>query len=130
MFATDTKLKRQVATKILPPSLAADPDRLARFPREAEVLAALNHPNIAAVHGLERTADLTALPADPVGILADNFTNFVFVTSDGRGHAYSVSRILSDLHVVEGLKWARFDSNHEHHRQKRSGCSAAHDHCL
>ena len=45
--ATDTKLKRQVAIKILPPSLAADSDRLARFQREAEVLASLNHPNIA-----------------------------------------------------------------------------------
>jgi hypothetical protein len=43
-------------------------------------------------------------PADPVGILADNFNNFVFMTPDGRGYAYSVSRILSDLHVVEGLK--------------------------
>ena len=51
--ATDTKLKRQVAIKILPASLAADPDRLARFQREAEVLASLNHPNIAQIHGLE-----------------------------------------------------------------------------
>jgi serine/threonine protein kinase len=59
--ATDTKLKRQVAIKILPPSLAADPDRLARFQREAEVLASLNHPNIAAIHGLEETGGITAL---------------------------------------------------------------------
>ena len=44
--ATDTKLKRQVAIKILPPAFAADADRLARFQREAEVLASLNHPNI------------------------------------------------------------------------------------
>jgi serine/threonine protein kinase len=51
--ATDTKLKRQVAIKILPTSLAADHDRLARFQREAEVLAALNHPNIAHLYGLE-----------------------------------------------------------------------------
>ena len=55
--ATDTKLKRQVAIKILPPSLAADPDRLARFQREAEVLASLNHPNIAAIYGLEESPD-------------------------------------------------------------------------
>ena len=59
--ATDTKLKRQVAIKILPPSLAADPDRLARFQREAEVLASLNHPNIAAIYGLEESAGVTAL---------------------------------------------------------------------
>jgi serine/threonine protein kinase len=51
--ATDTKPKRQVASKILPPALAADHDRLARFQREAEVLASLNHPNIAVIYGLE-----------------------------------------------------------------------------
>jgi len=59
--ATDTKLKRQVAIKILPPSLAADPDRLARFQREAEVLASLNHPNIAIIHGLEDADGIKAL---------------------------------------------------------------------
>ena len=59
--ATDTRLKRQVAIKILPPSLAADPDRLARFQREAEVLASLNHPNIAGIYGLEESGGMTAL---------------------------------------------------------------------
>jgi serine/threonine-protein kinase len=59
--ATDTKLKHQVALKILPAALASDPDRLARFQREAEVLAALNHPNIAAIHGLEETDGVKAL---------------------------------------------------------------------
>ena len=59
--ATDTKLKRQVAIKILPPSLASDADRLARFQREAEVLASLNHPHIAAIYGLEESAGATAL---------------------------------------------------------------------
>jgi serine/threonine protein kinase len=59
--ATDTKLKRQVAIKILPPSLAGDHDRLARFQREAEVLASLNHPNIAAIYGLEESGGMTAL---------------------------------------------------------------------
>ena len=51
--ATDTYLKRQVALKVLPASVAADPERLARFQREAEVLAALNHPHIAQIYGLE-----------------------------------------------------------------------------
>ena len=55
------KLKRQVAIKILPPSLAADHDRLARFQREAEVLASLNHPNIAGIYGLEEADGITAL---------------------------------------------------------------------
>jgi serine/threonine protein kinase len=59
--ATDAKLKRQVAIKVLPPSLAVDADRLARFQREAEMLASLNHPNIAAIYGLEESGGLTAL---------------------------------------------------------------------
>src|SRR5579864_2841001 len=59
--ATDSNLKRSVAIKALPGSVAGDVDRLARFQREAEVLAALNHPNIAAIYGLEKTPDLTAL---------------------------------------------------------------------
>jgi len=58
--ATDTRLKREVAIKVLPATLAADPDRLARFQREAEVLASLNHPNIAHIHGLEERALMIA----------------------------------------------------------------------
>ena len=54
--ATDTKLKREVAIKVLPDYLAQDPARLARFQREAELLASLNHPHIAAIHGLEEAA--------------------------------------------------------------------------
>ena len=50
---TDSNLKRSAALKVLPPSITGDADRLARFQREAEVLAALNHPNIAAIYGLE-----------------------------------------------------------------------------
>lgn len=64
--ATDTSLKRQVAIKVLPASVAGDADRLARFQREAEVLAALDHPNIAAIHGLEKTPDFTALVMEQV----------------------------------------------------------------
>ena len=59
--ATDAKLKRHVALKILPTSLATDPDRLGRFQREAEVLASLNHPNIAAIYGLEDADGVKAL---------------------------------------------------------------------
>src|SRR2546423_12513563 len=51
--ARDTKLKREVAIKILPEEFSRDPDRIARFQREAEVLASLNHPNIAAIYDLE-----------------------------------------------------------------------------
>jgi len=59
--ATDTNLKRQVAIKVLPASVAADPGRLARFQREAEVLAALNHPHIAQIYGLEKSGTTLAL---------------------------------------------------------------------
>ena len=51
--ATDTKLNREVAIKILPDVFAQDADRMARFSREAQVLASLNHPHIAALYGLE-----------------------------------------------------------------------------
>src|SRR5215471_378580 len=54
--ATDTKLNRDVAVKVLPDTFAADADRLSRFTREAQVLASLNHPNIAAIYGVEERA--------------------------------------------------------------------------
>jgi hypothetical protein len=58
--ARDTKLGRDVALKLLPELFASDPERLARFQREAQVLASLNHPHIAQIYGLE---DSTATPA-------------------------------------------------------------------
>jgi len=54
--ARDTKLDREVAIKILPDALAHNPERLARFEREAKVLASLNHPNIAQIYGVEDRA--------------------------------------------------------------------------
>src|SRR5262247_845374 len=59
--ARDTRLKRDVALKILPESFATDPDRLARFQREAEVLASLNHPHIAGIYGIEESDGTRAL---------------------------------------------------------------------
>src|SRR5438477_4508882 len=53
--AHDSKLERDVAIKVLPEQFARDPERLARFQREAKMLAALNHPNIAAIYGLEQS---------------------------------------------------------------------------
>jgi serine/threonine protein kinase len=53
--ARDTKLNRDVALKVLPDSFASDSERLARFTREAQTLASLNHPNIAHIHGLEES---------------------------------------------------------------------------
>ena len=64
--ATDTRLKRDVALKILPESFAQDPQRMGRFQREAEVLASLNHPNIAGIHGLEREGSTHAIAMELV----------------------------------------------------------------
>jgi serine/threonine protein kinase len=75
--ATDTNLKRHVAIKVLPASVAGDAERLARFQREAEVLASLNHPHIAAIYGLERAGGTTALVMELVDgpTLADRLTS-------------------------------------------------------
>ena len=59
--ARDTKLDRDVALKVLPDAFTADPDRLARFEREAKVLASLNHSNIAAIYGVEKAGDTRAV---------------------------------------------------------------------
>jgi len=59
--ARDTQLKRDVALKVLPAAVAADPGRLARFQREAQLLAVLNHPQIAQIHGLAEADDVRAL---------------------------------------------------------------------
>ena len=59
--ARDSKLNRDVAIKVLLAAVANDPDRLARFSREAQLLASLNHPNIAAIYGLEESGSIRAL---------------------------------------------------------------------
>src|SRR6516165_10318156 len=67
--ALDTKLERDVAIKVLPAALANDPERLARFEREAKVLAQLNHPGIASIYGVEERALVMELVPGPT--LAD-----------------------------------------------------------
>ena len=59
--AKDTKLSREVALKILPPEFSADSERMARFEREAKVLASLHHPNIASIFGFESLPECTFL---------------------------------------------------------------------
>src|ERR1700680_4918613 len=59
--ARDTKLKREVAIKVLPEEFSRDPDRVGRFQREAELLASLNHPNIAQIYGLEDSTAQTCI---------------------------------------------------------------------
>jgi hypothetical protein len=82
--ARDTRLNRAVALKVLPPQFAADPERLARFNREAQALAALSHPNIAAVHTIEDATDPPTLVLELVeGVtLADRIANGPLPLSD------------------------------------------------
>ena len=69
--AKDTKLKRDVALKVLPAAFVRDPERMARFQREAEVLASLNHPNIAAIYGVEHADGMQIVEgSSPKGPLA------------------------------------------------------------
>src|SRR5215510_11211520 len=67
----DTRLNRDVALKILPQAFDLDPDRLARFKREAQVLASLNHQNIAAIYGLEGRDGQEGRDASPVALVLE-----------------------------------------------------------
>ena len=62
--ARDTRLDRTVAIKVLPDAFAQDPERLARFEREADLLASLNHPNIAAIYGLEESGRVVLMKGE------------------------------------------------------------------
>ena len=75
--ARDTRLGRDVAVKVLPEAFANDAERMARFQRETQVLAALNHPHIAAIYGFEESGDHHALVMEPVEgpTLADRLAN-------------------------------------------------------
>src|SRR5215813_2693638 len=98
--ATDTNLKRQVAIKVLPASVAGDPERLARFQREAEVLAALNHPNIAHIHGLEKADGTIALVMELVEgpTLAERITKGAIPSDEALPIAKQIAEALEAAH--------------------------------
>jgi serine/threonine-protein kinase len=98
--ATDTKLNRDVAIKVLPDSFASNPDRMARFEREAQVLAALNHPNIATIYGIEQGAIIMELvegggPRGPVPL--DTALHFARQIAAGLEAAHEKAIVHRDL---------------------------------
>ena len=98
--ATDTKLNRQVALKILPEAFATDPDRLARFQREAQVLASLNHPGIAAIYGIEEQDDTRALVLELVEgpTLADRIAHGAIPVDEALLIAKQIAEALEAAH--------------------------------
>ena len=98
--ATDTNLKRQVAIKVLPESVAGDAERLARLQREAEVLASLNHPNIAAIYGLEHSDGVQALVMELVEgpTLADRIAHGAIPVDEALPIAKQITEALEAAH--------------------------------
>jgi serine/threonine-protein kinase len=98
--ATDTKLKRQVALKVLPAAVTADEARLLRFQREAEVLASLNHPHIAQIYGIEESSGVRALVIELVEgpTLADRIARAPIPVAEALALAVQVARALEAAH--------------------------------
>jgi Tol biopolymer transport system component len=98
--ARDSRLKREVAIKILPEAFAQDAERLARFQREAEALAALNHPNIAHIHGLEESDGVRALVLElvPGETLADRIARGPLPLDDALDVARQIALALEAAH--------------------------------
>jgi eukaryotic-like serine/threonine-protein kinase len=98
--ARDTRLKRDVALKVLPDSFWHDRDRLARFEREAELLATLNHPNIAAIYGLEESSSTHALVLELVEgpTLADRLSNGAIPLEEALPLARQIAEALEAAH--------------------------------
>src|SRR5688500_16286555 len=98
--ARDQRLQREVAIKVLPQSVAAAPERLARFEREAQVLASLNHPAIAAIYGLEESGPAKALVMELVDgpTLADRLANGPFSIDEALPIARQIVDALEAAH--------------------------------
>src|SRR5262245_53427039 len=98
--ARDSKLHREVALKVLPASMAQDPNYMARFAREAQVLASLNHPSIAAVYGLEEQAGTTALVMElvPGDTLADRIARGPIPIAEAAPIALQIAQALEEAH--------------------------------
>ncbi len=111
--ARDTKLDRDVALKVSPDAFTADPDRLARFEREAKVLASLNHPNIGAIYGLEKSGDTRALVLELIEgpTLADRIKQGPIPLDEALPIAKQIAEALEAAHEsrdAAGASWRAF----------------------
>lgn len=115
--ARDTRLKRDVAIKVLPDGFARDPDRLSRFEREAALLATLNHPNVAAIYGFEEAASVNGIVLElvegPTLGLAEREEQIL--NGDRRSYAYSRTS-----HTPASGSWCR-----RREARRRSGIRTA-----
>jgi eukaryotic-like serine/threonine-protein kinase len=98
--ARDMRLNRDVALKVLPEAFVLDPDRLARFKREAQVLASINHPSIAAIYGFEEADGIQALVLELVdgGTLADRIADGRLPTDEALPIAVQIADALEAAH--------------------------------
>src|SRR5215813_5353707 len=98
--ATDTKLGRGVAIKFLPEALSHDTERVARFQREARVLASLNHPNIAAIHGVEQidSRHFLVMELVPGETLADRIKRGAIPIEEALSIAKQIAEALEEAH--------------------------------
>src|SRR5262245_44213341 len=98
--ASDTKLHREVALKVLPDSFATDVERLARFKREAQLLASLNHPNIGAIYGFEDSDSVQALVLELVEgpTLADRIAEGPLPLDEAMSVAKQIAEALEAAH--------------------------------
>jgi len=99
--AEDSRLGREVAIKVLPPAVAQDPERLARFEREAKLLASLNHPNIAAIYGIEESGPTRALVMELVegATLADRLDEGAMTLAESVRIARQIAEALEVAHA-------------------------------
>ncbi len=98
--ATDTKLRREVAIKVLPAAFVADKERLARFEREAQLLAQLNHPNIAQIYGMEASGEAHALVMElvPGPTLAERLESGPLSFTESLSFALQIAQALEEAH--------------------------------
>src|SRR5215208_6369484 len=101
--ARDGKLNRDVAIKVLLPAVANDPDRLARFKREAQALAALNHPHIGQIYGFEHVSNADSLIPNPESLIPNHF--LVMELVEGEDLAQRIAR--GPIPIDEALPMAR-----------------------